>query len=303
MRVSPNRLVPVSSLCARLRLLLALYDQDLCFRSTSGSWDAAANLLLPPASISRVDVNTSLADLHDADLYCAPAAHYNDVQSDLLDEYMLRLTRFHFVWHAYATVRDHSESGLKLTSSDLAARLPILSAQPRAHKELLSFGLSTCEKLAADNPRILKRLRKGNETTVVGKAGHLVAGFRDYLFHGHEAPPEPDDLEDPLIHRLRLPRASSVQASRMTAFSRLTLHMLQALLHADLRSGALIPVNYVRFLTPSVNDEYDIPCNFVLNLATFWPEADQPHLDEQEIGHLAAGCKVRVATLKRLLTH
>lgn len=305
MMMSPSRLVHMPSLCARLRLLLGLYGQELYFRGASGWWNRTVDLLLAPASIARVDTDATLADLYDSDGYCSAAVHYNDTQSNLLDDYMLRLTRFHFVWHAYATVRDHSESGQKLTSKDLRERLPILSAQPIAHKELLDFFFSACERLAMGDPQILKRLRRGNETTVVGKAGHLVAGFRDYLFHGHEAPPKPNDLEGPLIQKLRHPPTSSVQASRMIAFTRLTLHMLQALLHADLRTGVSIPVNYVRFLSTSVYDEHgdDIPCSFALNLATFWPDVNHPRLDEQEVKYVAEDCSVSAASLSLLASY
>ena len=88
-----------------------------------------ANLLLPPASLTKVVTDSSRADLYDAGLYCSSAADYDDVQSDLLDDYTLRLTRFHFVWHAYDTVRGETEPGRNLTASDPAARVSLLAAQ------------------------------------------------------------------------------------------------------------------------------------------------------------------------------
>ena len=301
----PSRLVCVPSLCARLRLLLGFYGHEQYFQGSSEWWNWTLDLLLAPASIARVETDATLADLYGEDLYCSPAEDYNNTQSNLLDDYMLQLTRFHFVWHAYATVRDNSESGQKLKSKALEDRRSILSAQPIAHRELLDYVFSACKKLASSDPGILKRLRGGNETTVVGKAGHLVAGFRDYLFHGDEAPPQPNDLEDPLIQGLRLTPTSSVQACRMTAFTRLTLHMLQALLHADLRTGVSIPVDYFPFLPRSVDyeDGYYIPCSFVLNLSTFWPDKNHPPLDEQEIKYVAEDCNVSAATLSLLASY
>ena len=302
MRVSPTRLVPLSSLCARLRLLLDLFSHELHLQGSSAWWDATANLLLPAASIARVVTNASLADLYDAGLYCSTAADYDDTQSDLLDDYTLRLTRFHFVWHAYETVRTKSTSGRKLTAKHPTARLPLLEAQPTAHKELLDFGFHGCRTLANNHPKICRRLHRGNETTVIGNAGLLVAGFRDYLFHGHEPAPEPHDLEHPLIGALRLSPTRSIQASRMTAFTRLTLHMLQALIHADLAPDASMPLDDIRFLSPSGDAESDIPCRFALNLATFWPEANQPRLDERDIEYVASGCDVNPSLLRSLTT-
>lgn len=300
MGISPNRLVPLSSLCARLRLLLDLFSHELLLQGSSAWWDATANLLLPVTSITRVVTDASLADLYDAGLYCSAAADYDDTQSDLLDDYTLRFTRFHFVWHAYENVRAKTKSGRKLTAKDPTARLPLLVAQPTAHKELLDFGFHGCRTLANGDPKICRRLHSGKENTVIGNAGLLVAGFRNYLFHGHEPAPEPHDLEHPLIGALRLSPTRSIQASRITAFTRLTLHMLQALIHADLAPDASVPLEDIRFLSPCVDAESVIPCRFALNLATFWPQANQPRLDEAELEYVADGCDVSPGFLRSL---
>ena len=65
---------------------------------------------------------------------------------------------------------------------------------------------------------------------------------------------------------------------------------------------ASIPLNDVRFLAPFDDHEFNIPCCFALNLATFWPDADQPHLDQDEIGYLADGCGVSASAQTILAT-
>ncbi len=104
---------------------------------------------------------------------------------------MLELVRFHFVWNAYETVRSISEVGCKMTTKIPEDRLSLFGAVPIAHKELLTWVYKACLPLAEVKPIICRRLKNGNEDSVLGKAGLLMAGFRDYVFHGEEPPPEP----------------------------------------------------------------------------------------------------------------
>ncbi len=204
------------------------------------------------------------------------------------------------MWHAYVSVRTNTESGRKLTKGKSAARQTLLDTQPAAHKQLLEFSFHGCRALADNHPRICRRLRRGEETTVIGKAGHLVAGFRDYLFHGHDRAPELDDLPKSLSQELQLSPERSVQSARMIGFARLTVHMLQALLHAELAADVSVPADDVGFLSAISDTDCEIPCRFALNLATFWPDADQPRLDESEIEFLADGCDVTADTRRSL---
>ena len=110
MRVEVTRLVSLQGLCARLRLLLGVFEQEGALGGKCG-WSGVANSLLPAACVTRVDTDASAADLYDAGLYCEPSAHYDEQQSLILDDYMSALARYHFVWNAYATVREDSESG------------------------------------------------------------------------------------------------------------------------------------------------------------------------------------------------
>ena len=209
--------------------------------------------------MSRVDTDASTADLYDAALYCSSASDYDDKQSELLDDYMLELVRFHFVWNAYETVRSISEVGCKMTTKIPEDRLSLFGAVPIAHKELLTWVYKACLPLAEVKPIICRRLKNGNEDSVLGKAGLLMAGFRDYVFHGEEPPPEPDDLEETFNGMLDGARSLSVQAYRMLSFTQLTLQVIQVLIHADLREDASIPVNDVPFLSSFHDYEFDIP--------------------------------------------
>ena len=284
-----RHLVPLPTLCARMRLLLELFLPKV--RNPS-SWGSVGNLLLPPASLSRVVTDTSAADLYGAAAYCSSASNYDDIQSELLDDHMLELVRFHFVWNVYETVRCISGVGCKMTSNNHEDRLSLLGAVPSALKELLTWEYETCLSLSKVKPVICKRMEKGNEASVLGKAGLLMAGFRDYVFHGEETPPEPDDLEDTFNGMLDGTRSLSAQAYRMLSFTRLTLHVLQVLIHADLREDASIPVNDVPFLSSCHDYEFDIPCKFVLNLANCWSEELTPRLSLLDIEYFASGCNV-----------
>ena len=80
------RLVSLPSLCARVRLLLDVFAHEGAFRGNPSYWDSVGNLLLPPASVSRIVTNASVADLYGASDYCSSAADYDDAQSDALDD-------------------------------------------------------------------------------------------------------------------------------------------------------------------------------------------------------------------------
>ena len=101
---------------------------------------------------------------------------------------MSQLARFHFVWSAYNAVRSQSEAGHLLTSKNVSDRITLAERVPPVQLELLARIYQISLPLAQRNERILESLKKGNEESAVGGAGLIVAGFRNYIFHGHEAP-------------------------------------------------------------------------------------------------------------------
>ena len=196
MKVDKTRLVSLQSLCVRLRLLLSLFEHEGALGGRCG-WSGVANLLLPAACVTRLEADASAADLYDARLYCEPSADYDERQSRMLDDYMSALARYHFVWNAYATVRDDSDAGRLMKTKNPADRSSLDGRVPQAHVELLDQVSGPCRSLTQGSREIQERLKTNQvETVGLGRAGRLATGFRNYLVHGDEAPPERDDWDD-----------------------------------------------------------------------------------------------------------
>ena len=297
MRVEVTRLVSLQALCARLRLLLSLFEHE---GSLGGKcrWNGVGNLLFPAACVTRVDTDASAADLYNAGLYCEPSAHYDEQQSLIFDDYMSGLARYHFVWNAYAMARKDSESGRLMMTKNAADREVVATRVPQAHLDVLDRVRGACWSFTQGNGTIQKWLKKKEvETHGIGKAGRLANGFRNYLFHGDEAPPEPDDWDDRFGTMLDGKESVSLHSYRLVSFTRLTLHLIQILMHAELRPGQLIEASDVPFLSRGLDAEFDVPCRLVLNLATCWPEERGLALSSEAIAELAAGCDVSPETL------
>ena len=274
--------VSLATVCARLRFLLELFQGHGVMHGDSSVWYSVGNLLLPPASVSRVVTDASASDLYNAWSFCSCASTYDDQQSDLLDDYMLELVRFHFVWNAYESIRHRSLSGQKLISSSNKARLELLNAVPPAHVDLVTSVYQISLSLATDNTAIRRRLAKGNEVSLLGKAGLLIAGFRDHIFHGDDNLPEPDDSENLMMDNGL--QSLSVGAYRMAWFTRLTLHMIQSLTYAEFTDEVpVVPVNDVPFLSRYYDCEFDIPCKFAITLANWFSEELTTRLSEGDI--------------------
>ncbi len=209
---------------------------------------------------------------------------------------MLELVRFHFVWNAYELIRHRSLSGRQLTTKGNKARIELLNAVPPAHVDLVTSVYQISLSLATDKTAIRRRLLKGSEVTLLGKAGLLIAGFRDHVFHGNDNLPEPDDLVNLVMHDGS--QSLSVGAYRMAWFTRLTLHMIQTLAYAELTDEVPnVPVNDVPFLSRYYDCEFDIPCKFAITLANWFSDELTSRLSEAGIGYLAKGCDVSAATL------
>ncbi len=67
-------------------------------------------------------------------------------------------------------------------------------------------------------------------------------------------------------------------------------------MHAELRPGYVLEAGDVPFLSRGLDGEFDLPCGFVLNLATCWPEERGIALSSS-IAALAVGCDVPVESL------
>ena len=292
MSVVVNRLVSQQALCARLRLLLDLFENEGALGGRC-RWSRVANLLLPAACVTRVETDTSAADLYDAGFYCTPAADYDRCQGRILDDYMSALARYHFVWNAYENVRKYSCSGELMTTKNTAGREKLAARVPQAQLNLVDRTYRSCLSLTQGSPRIQKWLKtKQVEGVGVGKAGQLATGFRNYLFHGDEVPPEPDDWDDKLSRALDGSEATSPHSYRLVSFTGLTLHLLQTLMHAEIKRSHDIETTDVPFLSRGVDAEFYLPCAFVLNLASCWPEERRNALSTKALEELAVGCDV-----------
>ena len=143
---------------------------------------------------------------------------------------------------------------------------------------------------------------KHTEGTGIGKAGRLATAFRNYVFHGDEQPPEPDDWDGQFQRGLDGTGTVSLQSYRLVSFTRLTLHLIQALLHAELGRGSVVEAIDVPFLSRPWSDaEFELPCAFVLNVSSCWPEGRSPALSPEAIRYMAVGCDVPNVALELVL--
>lgn len=260
-----------------------------------------SNLLLPAACLSSVTTNAAAADLYDAGMYCTGPADYDEVQSQLLNDYISQLARYHFVWSAYETVRGRSGAGRLLTSRTVDDRRALAGRVPSAQLEMLDQVFRMSSSLTQGNDKILESLKNKNETLVVGWAGLIAAGFRNYIFHGHEVPPRPEGPSVQSRAKLAGEEAVSVEAHRLAWFTRLTFQLIQILTHAELRPGHTVQFDNVPFL-PSLDRDLEVPSRFVLNLANSWPETESQSPSGRALEHLAMDCGVPEKLLDLLIS-
>ena len=259
-------------------------------------------MLYPAACLSRVETDASVADLYGAWAYCSPAAAYDERQSVMLDDYMSALARYHFVWNAYEWARGRSAPGRLMTGKNAGHRKTLASLVPATQLELVNRICSACLPLARDSKAIRKRLNNmEGEKLGVGKAAVLTGTFRNYVFHGLEEPPEPDDWDVRFRKALDGAKAVSLKSYRMMSLTRLTLHLVQTLMHADLRRGHKIEVTDLPFLRAGPDYEFELPCDLALNLTSFWPKDRSLRLSQGAIRHLAKGSDVSGTVLELLM--
>ena len=219
MQVDASRLVSLQTLSARLRLLLNLFEHEGALAGDC-AWSGIGNLLLPAACVARLEVDASAADLYEAGQHCSSSADYDDRQSRMLDDYMSALARYHFVWTAYETIRFDSDAGRLMTSGSSADREVFVARVPPALLKLLNQVYAVCGSLTRESDEIQRRLRRQQpEATVIGKSGRLASGFRNYVFHGDEQPPEPDDWDGQFQRGLDGTETVSLQSYRLVSFN------------------------------------------------------------------------------------
>ena len=300
-KMEASRLVSIGTLCTRMRFLLSLFASEQAFRQ-EGDWpDAVANLLYPAACVSHVETDAFAADLYRSGSYCEPAAGYDERQSKVLDDYMLALARFHFVWNAYETVRKTSEAGHLLISGNPRSRDTLVERIPSMHQRLVEQTYHTSMSLVGTDEAILRRLKNGTEVLNLGKAGLLAVGFRDYMFHGREEPPTPDDWDDWLENNTYGKGVVSLQSYRVMSFTCLTLHLIQALTHAELQPDAAVEAGDVLYLPRGDDMEFDVPCGFLVNLASVWPEEQERGLPQEAIEECSMDCGVSKRVLSLMM--
>ena len=289
-KIEASRLVSIGTLCTRMRFLLSLFASEQAFRHGRDWPDAVANLLYPAACVSHVETDAFAADLYQSGSYCEPAAEYDECQNKVLDDYMFALARFHFVWNAYETVRKTSEAGRLLISGSPRSRETLVERIPSMHQQLVEQAYHMSMSLVGTEETILRRLKNGTEVLNLGEAGLLAAGFRDYMFHGREDPPTPDDWDDQFGNTTDGKGVVSLQSYRATSFTRLTLHLIQALTHAELQPQAAVEAGDVLFLPRGDDIEFDVPCRFLVNLASVWPEELERGLPQEIIEECGTDC-------------
>ncbi len=284
-----------------MRFLLGLFASEEAFRQ-EGEWpDAVANLLYPAACVSHVETDAFAADLYQSGATCEPAAEYDELQSKVLDDYMLALARFHFVWNAYETARKNSEAGHLLVSGNPRSRDTLVERIPSMHQGLVEQAYRASLALVGTEEEILRRLKKGTEVLNLGKAGLLAVGFRDYMFHGREEPPTPHDWDDWLGNKTEVKGGVSLQSFRVMSFTRLTLHLIQALTHAELVPQTAVEAGDVLFLPRGDDMEVAVPCGFLVNLASVWPEEPERGLPQETIEECGMDCGVSKNVLSSIM--
>lgn len=301
MKMEASRLVSIGTLCTRMRFLLSLFASEQAFRKGRDWPDAVANLLYPAACVSHVETDAFAADLYQSGSYCEPAAEYDQRQSIVLDDYMFALARFHFVWNAYETARTTSEAGRLLISRNPRSRDTLVERIPSMHQRLVERAYRTSMSLVGTEEAILRRLKNGTEVLNLGKAGLLAAGFRDYMFHGREEPPTPDDWDARFGNETDGKGVVSLQSYRVISFTRLTLHLIQALTHAELEPQMAVEAGDVLFLPRGDDMEFDVPCRFLVNLASVWPEEQERGLPQEAIEECSIDCGVSKRVLSLMM--
>ena len=301
MHVQSDSLVSLETLCARMRFLLDHFGRSGAIEGEPW-WPGTANLLYPAACLSGLETDASVADLYGAWAYCAPAAAYDERQSLMLDDYMSALARYHFVWNAYEWARGRCAAGRLMTGKNASQRKTLASMVLATQLELVDRIYIACLPLAQENKTIRNRLNniKGEELGV-GKAAVLAGTFRNYLFHGHEEPPEPDDWDVRFQKAPDGAGAVSLKSYRMVSLTRLTLHLVQTLMHAELRPRHEIEVCDLPFLRAGPDYEFELPCDLALNLTSFWPEDRSLRLSESAIRYLAKGSNLSGDVLDLLM--
>ena len=294
-----HQFVAIGTLCARTRFLLDWFQHEGDLRGDC--WEGASNLLLPAACLARVETDASVTDFRDSGMWCLPVAEYDAQQGELLDDYMFVLALFHFIWTAFETIRSKSSAGCLLTSKDPSGRAELSKRVPTAQLQLLEWAYRRSLRLAQMEEETLVPPKIDDEPLVVGKAGRLVVHFRNYMFHGDEGPPVPDESDPPF----RVPSDGdgvvSLKAYRVMTFTRLTLQLIHALTHADLNRGSEIQWCDISFLPRDGDCDFTVPGRFLLSLATCWPEESSVGLSRNAIEDLAKGCDVSRETLEHIM--
>ena len=225
-------------------------------------------------------------------MYCSPAAKFDSDQSELLDDYLLQLARFHFVWNAFELASKCLVPKRVVKCKDSEVQRSYIQAVPIAHRKVMENVSHVCVALAKGDASFRKPIKEVDGSYFLGQVAQNMKIFRNHVFHGHENLPEPDDLTNVFKTKLDGKGILSVQSYRVILFTRLTLHMIQALAHTDLKRNATVPVSCIQFLTSYHDYEFDFPCKFALNLASSWSQKDESRPCAQAIESLAADCDV-----------
>ena len=286
------RLLDISTLSAQLVHILTYLSREGVLKSEAERWYRVGTLLFPPTSLVRVDTDASAADPYDAWMYCAPAAQYDSDQSQLLNDYVLQLVRFHFVWNAFEVASSCFFPKHVINSKDRDDQRSNSMAIPAAHRQVMASVHANCLVLARGVASADLRLKQGEGLGFLRRVGENMEAFRNYIFHGQEDFPAPEDLRKEFKDKLDGEGVLSVKAYRLIYFTRLTLHMIQALALIDLKKGATVPVNEIQFLSSWHDYEFEIPCKFVINSASVCTRRMESPLSANEVELLAEGCEV-----------
>ncbi|HWW24904.1 MAG TPA: hypothetical protein VNZ85_03300 [Caulobacter sp.] len=214
---------------------------DLIVRSSN--WESVLYPLKMAASLKGLEADTTQGSPPDFGL-CEAAASYDAAHSQAASGYVSGLIVFSFVWWAWEATKDMTQFGVALTrgKSNRRAVLSGLTAGLCEHlpglRTVLDETLDLCQQ-AGDFADELKKLEL-IDTSDAQRAADLARRFRNYVFHGDDQVPMPDDWDDEGVAAKKDTPAGIL---RFYAMSRLVLMLIQLALFSEISNrNAVISV-------------------------------------------------------------
>ncbi|PZX12899.1 hypothetical protein LX81_03450 [Palleronia aestuarii] len=199
-------------------------------------WHSVSHLLRLASAIERVYISIPKLDPLRSGDSCEPPSAFNAIHDWLLQDYFTAHARFLLIWNAYELIRGSSAIGRHLMGNHplytSSHRTPFWSLDYYPYLRELYGDLDQAWvaephpfRTGGQPPALESRdLRKLSGCSMAARAGLTLNRYRNYIFHGDEEPPSPDDSFDhfgdsPLAGR-------SIKAIRMDAAANLAMLMI-----------------------------------------------------------------------------